>query len=132
MTSVDTNIVIRLLIDDDPEQVAAVRSLVAAGPIWIASTVLLETAWVLHSFYGMEQNVIREALAKLPATTNVHIENEASFMYSLKLMADGVDIADAMHLAGTPPGASFASFDRDFVRCATRAGVPHVFDLSRR
>ena len=51
MTAVDTNVVIRLLTADDPKQAAAATSLFAAGPIWIAKTVLLETGWVLQSGY---------------------------------------------------------------------------------
>ena len=46
MTAVDTNVVVRLLTEDHPKQTAAARSLFAAGPIWIAKTVLLETGWI--------------------------------------------------------------------------------------
>ena len=46
MTAVDTNVVVRLLAQDDPKQTAAARALFSAGSIWIAKTVLLETAWV--------------------------------------------------------------------------------------
>ena len=49
MHSVDTNVVIRLLTGDDRDQEALGLSLMAAGPIWIAKTVLLETRWFLRS-----------------------------------------------------------------------------------
>jgi predicted nucleic-acid-binding protein len=131
MTSVDTNVLIRMLVDDDPVQVSAVRSLVDRGPIWIAKTVLLETAWALRSIYGFEPSAIRETLEKLVGMENVQVENHASVMLSLALMADGIDIADAMHLASTPPDASFASFDQVLVRRARRGGLSRVFDPSR-
>ena len=51
MIAVDTNILVRLLTEDDPKQTTAARSVFAAGPIWIAKTVLLETGWVLRSHY---------------------------------------------------------------------------------
>ena len=50
MIAVDTNVVVRLLAQDDPKQAAA-RTLFAAGPIWIAKTVLLETEWELRTVY---------------------------------------------------------------------------------
>ena len=56
MIAVDTNVLVRLLTGDDLKQAAAARSLFAAGPIWIAKTVLLETAWVLRSLYGFEES----------------------------------------------------------------------------
>jgi predicted nucleic-acid-binding protein len=131
MTSVDTNVVIRMLVDDDPAQVSVVRSLVDRGPIWIAKTVLLETAWALRSIYGFEQSAIREALEKLVRMDNVQVENQASVVLSLALMANGIDVADAMHLASTPPDSSFASFDQVLVRRARRAGLSQVFDPSQ-
>jgi predicted nucleic-acid-binding protein len=54
VTAVDTNVLVRLLTWDDPQQGTAAKSLFAAGPIWIAKTVLLETGWVLRSLYGFE------------------------------------------------------------------------------
>jgi len=60
----------------------------------------------------------------------VRVESEESVMLSLALMAHGIDIADAIHLASRPEGTPFASFDRVFVRRAKRAGAPNVADLS--
>ena len=61
----------------------AARSLFAAGPIWIAKTVLLETGWVLRSLYGFEDSVIREAFAKLPGLKKIHAEDESSLAAAL-------------------------------------------------
>ncbi len=65
MTAVDTNVVVRLLTEDDAKQAATARSLFASGPIWIAKTVLLEAGWVLRSLYGFEERAIRDAFTKL-------------------------------------------------------------------
>ena len=129
MIAVDTNVVVRLLTEDDPTQTAAGRSLFAAGPIWIAKTVLLETAWVLRSFYGFDESAIREAFTKLLGLDNVHSEDKPSMVAALALTIHGVELADAIHLSSRPPGAVFVSFDRSFVRRANRAGATDVSGL---
>ena len=131
MTAVDTNVVVQLLTQDDPKQAAAAKSLFAAGPIWIAKTVLLETGWVLRSLYGFDEVAIRDALTKLLGLKNVHTEDKASMGDALALTAHGIELADAIHLSSRPPGAAFVSFDRAFVRRANRAGVSRVSMASR-
>jgi predicted nucleic-acid-binding protein len=126
MIAVDTNVVVRLLTEDDPTQTAAAKSLFAAGSIWIAKTVLLETAWMLRSFYGFDESAIRDAFTRLLGLQNVHTEDKASMATALALSAHGVELADAMHLTSRPPGAVFVSFDRSFVRGANRAGATGV------
>jgi predicted nucleic-acid-binding protein len=124
--AVDTNVVVRLLTGDDPKQSAAAKSLFAAGPIWIAKTVLLETGWVLRSAYGLEEAAIRDAFTGLLGLKNVHIENEPGIAAALALTAQGIEFADAIHLTSRPSGVRFVSFDRSFVRRATRAGATGV------
>jgi predicted nucleic-acid-binding protein len=126
MIAVDTNVVVRLLTGDDPKQAAAAKSLFAAGPIWIAKTVLLETGWVLRSLYGFDESAIRNAFTKLLGLKNVHTEDKPSMAAALALTVDGIELADAIHLSSRPPGAIFVSFDQSFVRRARRAGATGV------
>jgi predicted nucleic-acid-binding protein len=126
MIAVDTNVLVRLLTDDDLKRAAAARSLFAREPIWIAKTVLLETGWVLRSLYGLEETEIRAAFTKLLGLKNVHAEDESSVAAALALTARGIELADAMHLCSRPPGAAFVSFDKSFVRGAKRAGVSDI------
>lgn len=95
MTAVDTNVLVRALTVDDPSQTAAVRSLFAARPIWIAKTVLLETTWVLRSAYGFDEAAIRAAFIQLLGIENVHAEDEPAITAALDLTAHGVELADA-------------------------------------
>ena|SRR5438105_11323110 len=126
MTAVDTDVVVRLLTGDDAPQEAAARSLFAAGPIWIAKTVLLETGWVLRRLYGFDETAIRNAFTNLLGLRNVHAEDETSVAYALAIMAHGIEFADAMHLSSRPPGAVFVSFDKSFVSRARRAGASDI------
>jgi predicted nucleic-acid-binding protein len=126
MVAVDTNVVVRLLTEDDREQTAAARSLFATEPIWIAKTVLLETGWVLRSLYGFDDDAVRDAFVKLLGLKNVHTEDKQLMAAALALTAHGIELADAIHLCSRPPGAAFVSFDRSFVRRAKRAGTTEV------
>jgi|ERR1039458_3634927 predicted nucleic-acid-binding protein len=126
MNAVDTNILVRLLTDDDPKQTAEATAVFADGPIWIAKTVLLETEWVLRKLYGFEEHAIRDRFTQLLGLRNVYVEDELSVTAALALAAKGVDFADAMHVSSRPPGAHFVTFDRALVRGAKRAGVPGV------
>ena len=130
MTAVDTDVLVRLLTGDDPEQEAAARSLFASEPIWIPKTVLLEIGWVLRSLYGFEESAIRDAFTKLLGLKNVRIEDEPAVAAALALTAHGIELADAMHLSSRPPGAAFVSFDKSFVQRARRAGVSRITGLS--
>jgi predicted nucleic-acid-binding protein len=129
MTAVDTNIVVRLLTGDDLKQAATAKSLFQRQPVWIAKTVLLETGGVLRSLYGYEESAIRDAFIKLLGLKNVHVEDEPSVAAALALTAQGIDLADALHLSSRPSGAAFVSFDRSFVRRAKRASVAGVSTL---
>ena len=131
MTSVDTNVVVRLLTGDDPRQAAAARSVFASGPIWVAKTVLLETGWVLRSLYGFEESAIRDAFLKLLGLQNVHIEDEPAVAAALALTVQGIELADALHLSSKPPGAAFVSFDQPLIRRAMRAGIAGVSSAAK-
>jgi predicted nucleic-acid-binding protein len=126
MTAVDTNVLVRLLTGDDPKQAAAARTLFVSEQVFIAKTVLLETAWVLRSLYGFEERAIRDAFIKLLGLKSVDMEDEPSVAAALALTVHGIELADALHLSGKPAGAVFVSFDQPFIRRATRAGVVGV------
>jgi predicted nucleic-acid-binding protein len=129
MIAVDTNVLVRLLTNDNPKQAAAARLLFEAETIWIAKTVLLETAWVLHSLYGFEENEICDAFTRLLGLRNVLAEDEQSVAAALVLASQGIQFADALHLSSRPPGSAFISLDRSFVRRANLAGAAEVSGL---
>jgi predicted nucleic-acid-binding protein len=127
MVAVDTNVVVRLLAGDGSAQTATARSLFATEPVWIAKTVLLETAWGLRSLCGFEASAVCEAVRGLCGLDDVHTEDEAAITAALALTEHGLELADALRLSSRPAGARFASFDKALVRRAKRAGAPGIF-----
>lgn len=132
MTAADTNVVVRLLTGDDSKQEAAARSVFAAGPIWIAKSVLLETSWILRSLYGFDESAIRMAFTKLLGLENVQAEDEPAVANALALTLHGLEFADAMHLSSRPQCAVFVSFDKAFIRRARIAGVSGISAITGR
>jgi predicted nucleic-acid-binding protein len=130
MIAVDTNVLVRLLTGDDPQQAAAARALFERESIWIAKTVLLETGWVLRSLYGFEEVAIGAAFRKLLGLENVQAEDEPAIAAALELTKHGIEFADAIHLGSRPPDVPFVSFDRSFVQRARRAGVRDISGVS--
>lgn len=66
MVSVDTNVLVRLLVADDARQAAsAERALAAHGTAWISDLVLAETTWVLRDAYGYSRRAIGAAISGL-------------------------------------------------------------------
>lgn len=118
MIAVDTNVIVRLLANDDDRQGAKARALFESGEVWIGATVLLEVAWVLESVYGLDGVEAAEALDRLFGLPNVRVENPGAIATALAAAKQGVDLADALHLCRAPEGVEFATFDRALARSA--------------
>jgi predicted nucleic-acid-binding protein len=57
MRAVDTNLLVRLITRDDPQQLAAAEEYITKRA-WISTLVLAETSWVLGSVYGLSDEQI--------------------------------------------------------------------------
>ena len=65
MISVDTNVLVRLLTNDDPAQARRAARIMEKEDIFIPKTVLLETEWVLRHAYKIERSNILTAFRTL-------------------------------------------------------------------
>ncbi len=126
MRAVDTNIIVRYLMGDDPEQSPTAHNIVEAGEIFVPKTVLLETAWVLSSLFKIPDEELLSLLRKFVGMPRVSLENRHEIMEALEMFAAGYDFADALHLAAARECETFLTFDRGFVRAARRGGSTSV------
>ena len=122
MLAVDTNILVRLFADDDPDQAARAAALVRDNSIWIPKTVLLETEWVLRRVYGYDRDRVAEALARLAGYKNIQFEDEGAVMAALELMAAQLDFADALHVASSSQASTFVTFDEQLAKRSKQIG----------
>lgn len=118
MIAADTNVVVRLLTDDEPRQTARARKLFDAQTVFLSRTVLLEAEWVLRRLYRLDRKAVIGALEALIALPNVRCEDEPIVRQALTWGRAGLDFADALHLAASHAAERFATFDRALVKAA--------------
>ena len=118
MIALDTNVVVRLLVNDDADQAARARQLVQANSVLLATTVLLECEWVLRSAYGFTAGAISDALSKLIRLPQLTLVDATSVDAALAAYAKGIDFADALHVEASRDASAFATFDRTLQRRA--------------
>lgn len=118
MIAVDTNVLVRLLVGDDPAQAAKARALfdqAAASDqlIWVSDTVLVEMVWTLSRVYGRTRADIVAALLALASHGTVVLESPEAVEAAIQLYERGpADFADGLlctkaALAGCKQVATF-------------------------
>lgn len=120
MLAVDTNVVVRYVTRDHPEQSPRAKALIDGNDVLVATTVLLETEWVLRTAYRFDRTEIVEALVSFAGLPRVALEDPARALQALDWFAAGMDFADALHLASTGTCEAFVSFDRRLASVASR------------
>jgi predicted nucleic-acid-binding protein len=77
VTGLDTNVLLRYLVRDEPTQAArATRELERDERFLIGSIVLCELVWVLEAGYGFSRAEISATLEKILATAQFEIEGK--------------------------------------------------------
>jgi len=127
MVSIDTNIAVRLLVNDDPGQTKSAAALFKNNRVFITKTVVLETEWILRGVYKLDTKHVNSALTALLSLENVQVEDSVVSFSALEYQAQGMDFADALHLASSQRAEDFATFDSRLRVRATKLKIqPHV------
>jgi predicted nucleic-acid-binding protein len=126
MIAVDTNVLVRLLAEDDPAQAERAARLFAENEIFIPKTVMLETEWVLRHAYEIDRKGILEAFYRLMGLANVKLEDPHVVDVAVSWYTDGMDFADALHLGSSGNVEGFATFDRSLLRKAERVSTVNL------
>ena len=130
MIALDTNVLVRIVTEDDPQQAAAARKLVEqADVLWLSKTVLLETERVLRHGYHLSRDVILATFRKLVGYRGLRVEEPDAVRRALGGYAAGLDFADALHLASSCMADRFATFDRRLARVAAGLDERPEIDL---
>ena len=118
MIAVDTNLLARILTNDDPVQARRALKILNNDDIFIPKTVLLETEWVLRHAYEIERSNIIIGFQKLIGLPNVNVEDPDTIYQAITWYENKLDFADALHLASSRRCVSFATFDGAFIKRA--------------
>jgi predicted nucleic-acid-binding protein len=125
MIALDTNMLVRALVADHPDQVALVRQLIASDTVFVSRTVLLETEWVLRARYKKTPAELLQFFRALLETDNTVVEAAEEVGNALDWYAQGADFADTLHLAACGT-AVMHTFDEGFCKAARNAGIAPV------
>lgn len=103
MIGLDTNVLVRYIVQDDPAQARAAthlieRVLTPERPGIVDRVVLCELVWVLESAYGYARAQIAPVLRQLLATVEIRIESADRVNLALRSYEGAADFAD--HLVG--------------------------------
>lgn len=123
--TVDTNILVRVVVDDDPVQSAAARDVLdRSDHIAVPIMALCEFVWVLSRSYRLPLDEIAATIRHLIAIEAVRIDRPA-VEAGLALLDAGGDFADGVIAYGGQAlgGSTFVSFDRGAVARLNALGV---------
>ena len=127
MIALDTNVLVRFIVQDHPEQSAAATRLVesrctAEEPGLVATVVLCELAWVLGQGYGYARTQVAEVIRAILVAAELRVEAPESTWRALRLFEAGrADLADC--LIGTGNAALGAETTYTFDRAAAESGL---------
>jgi predicted nucleic acid-binding protein len=126
MLAIDTNLIVRYLTGDHPEQSLRAKSLIDSEDVFVCTTVLMETEWVLRSVYLFPSAQCAVALRAFAGLGRVTLEDERLAARGLEWMERGLDFADALHVAKAAGCEAFVTFDRRLARAANKLGAAKV------
>lgn len=126
MLAIDTNVIVRFLTGDEPAQAARAKALIEGQDIFVSATVLLEAEWVLRSAYGLEKAEVIAALVRLAGLPRLRLDDPVRISKALSWAGQGMDFADALHLAAAEACDAFVTFDRRMVKAKVATGGPPV------
>ena len=120
MIGIDTNIVLRYLLKDDPALSPRALEIIAGNDCFVSRAALTEVVYTLESYYRSSRAEIGRALDALLSVQRVTVEDRAVTERALSWYKAGMDFGDAMIAASSHGSASVATFDRDFARLARK------------
>ncbi|MGE5269968.1 MAG: type II toxin-antitoxin system VapC family toxin [Thiohalocapsa sp.] len=122
MVAVDTNVIVRYLTGDDPQEFTRAKAVIDAGDVFLPTTVLLEAECVLRSLYRYPRSRIAEGLRSLAGLVEINLEEPSLTAKALDWFEGGLDFAAALHLARSAHCEAMITFDRAFIRGGERLG----------
>jgi len=102
MIGIDTNLTVRLIVNDDERQSRAVERFIqqhasADAPCYVSNIVLIETVWVLETAYGYDRSKVADALSVLLEVEQFDFDSPADVAEAVDEFRRGpVEFADCL------------------------------------
>lgn len=126
MAALDTNVLVRFLMQDEPAQLRSaqrlIRNSLGAGELlFVPVTVALELEWVLRSRFELGKPAVLQTFSQLLSTVELRFEAAACIEWALKQYKDATaDFSDCLHaaLAGQAGEQPLWTFDKAAAKLA--------------
>lgn len=101
MIGLDTNVLLRYIMQDDPKQSAKATALIEQlspdNPGFITLVSVVELYWVLTSSYGLTAQQVKQALVVLLRAKQIIVDRADQVLRALRVFDDGkADFADCL------------------------------------
>ena len=123
MIGLDTNVLVRYIMQDDARQSALAtrlfESLSVASPGFVTLVSVVELAWVLSSAYGLDRDQVVQAFESLLRSKEITVERAEIVWKALRVFQSGnADFADCLIERSAAAGGcdKTMTFDRGAVR----------------
>ena len=117
---IDTNVILRYLLNDVPEQSEAsnklMDKLMSEEEAYLHDVVIAELVWTLEKFYKVPRPKIREVISELLLIKGLLVSNKNILLKALEIFAEkNIDFADALIASMAMENeAEVITFDKDF------------------
>ena len=120
MIGIDTNVLVRVIVADDPKQAAVARDFIrdrctADDPGFVSNIVLAELAWILAQSYGYSKIEIADTIERIMETTQLQVESPTDAASALAdYRAGPAGFSDCLigHINHTAECSHTVTFDR--------------------
>jgi predicted nucleic-acid-binding protein len=105
MPALDTNVLVRYVVQDDPRQARVAQRYIEQSAnqdvsLFLPTSVILETEWVLRSVYLFSKDAVMDVFVGLLDAREMIFQDEPSFERAVFLYREhNIDFADCLHLA---------------------------------
>ncbi len=110
MKAIDTNVLVRLMVNDDPVQAERAKAFCAGG-VRVSLTVAMETEWVLRASYRMPREPIAQIFSLLISADDFDFEDALGLSWAIERYREGGDFSNLLHVVANQGCDAFGTFD---------------------
>ncbi len=125
MIAIDTNVIVRYLVADQSEQFRRATALIEGEQVFVHRPSRSRPSGCCARL-SPQPSCDPGRFAEVPALPTVAFEDMGILTQALDWAEQGMDFADALHLASAAECDTFASFDRGLKQTAAKLGAPAV------
>lgn len=125
MRFIDANVILRYLLDDDPQLAEKAAKILEQGQVHVPFEVMAEVVYVMQGVYKVSRQEISTVLTRFIMLTNVTTSSEPVLREALLIYADkGLDFVDSLLCSySVIEGVQVETFDKKLKKIISEQGT---------